>query len=195
MSKRARIYLAIAIAVVAVGGMLTWRFARFPPDTTPEGAYMRITVAIAKGDTIGCFAYLEEASQHAAYSIHDYARKSAARIEQAYPEDAKARALPRYRELAAVEDGQRVWVLFAHKHGWVGRLRRDLSGASSIEVEGERATITTARGTRYSFRRRPNGIWGLTLFTAELEAEAQHLARDWGQIDRAAADYESERKQ
>ena len=50
--------------------------------------------------------------------------------------------------------------------------RRDLSGVARVEIEGERASVVTARGTRYPFRRRDNGIWGLTLFTAELMAEA-----------------------
>ena len=51
-------------------------------------------------------------------------------------------------------------------------------------------TVETVRGTRYPFRRRPNGIWGLTLFTATLVAEAEKAARDAKLIDKAAADYE-----
>ncbi len=192
MSKRARIYLALALVLFAAGGGLVWRLSKFPPDTTPEGAYMRLAAAIAKGDTLGCFAYLEESSQHAAFSIHDYAQKSAARIEQAYPQEAKERILPRYRDLAAAGDGPHIWAYFAERRGWIGRMRRDLSGVVAVEIVDERATITTARGTRYSFRRRPNGIWGITLFGAELEIEAQHLARDWEQIERAAADYDRE---
>ena len=74
------------------------------------------------------------------------------------------------------------------------RLRRDLSGVAKVEIAGERATIETARGTRYPFRRRDNGIWGLTLFTAELVAESERAARDFEVVDRAAADYERARK-
>jgi hypothetical protein len=60
-----------------------------------------------------------------------------------------------------------------------------------VETRGERATVETARGTRYPFRRRPeNGIWGLTLFTATLAAEAERAARDFALIERAADDYE-----
>jgi len=50
--------------------------------------------------------------------------------------------------------------------------------------------VQTAHGTRYPFRRRDNGIWGLTLFTATLSAEAEKAARDLLLIDKAANDYE-----
>lgn len=191
MSKRARVF-AVVIVVALAAVFAVRHLSQFPPDTTPEGAYMRIAVSVAKDDTAASFAYLDEDAQHAAFSIHDYAARAVARIESTYPEDAKRRALPAYRELADTGGGPAVWALLARRRGWIGRLRRDLSGAETIEIADERATITTARGTRYSFRRRPNGIWGLTLFTAELSAEAERLARDWEQIDKAAADYERE---
>jgi hypothetical protein len=59
-----------------------------------------------------------------------------------------------------------------------------------VEINGERATVETFKGTRYPFRRRENGIWGLTLFTATLESEAEKAARDAAMIDKAAADYD-----
>lgn len=191
MSKRARV-LAVVVAIALAGYLVFRHLSEFPPETTPEGAYMRIALSIANDDVVACFPYLDEEAQHAAFSIHDYAAKAAARIEASYPEEAKSRALPAYRALADARDGPGVWALLARRHGWSGRLRRDLSGAEAVEIADERATITTARGTRYSFRRRPNGIWGLTLFTAELSAEAERLARDWEQIDAAAADYQRE---
>jgi hypothetical protein len=61
-------------------------------------------------------------------------------------------------------------------------------------VQGDRATVETARGTRYPFRRRENGIWGLTLFSATLVAEAEKAARDAAMIEKAAADYERVKK-
>jgi hypothetical protein len=78
----------------------------------------------------------------------------------------------------------------APHRGWIGRMRRDLSGVGKVERSGERATIETARGTRYGLRRRANGIWGLTLFTAELLAEAERAARDAEVVEKAAGDYE-----
>ena len=76
------------------------------------------------------------------------------------------------------------------KRGWITRLRRDVSGIGKVESAGDRATIETARGTRYPFRRRENGIWGLSMFTAELVAEAERAARDWDVVEKAALDYE-----
>jgi len=52
----------------------------------------------------------------------------------------------------------------------------------------------TARGTRYPFRRRENGIWGLTVFTAELLAEANRASRDLDMVNRAADDYDRQKK-
>jgi hypothetical protein len=83
-----------------------------------------------------------------------------------------------------------VFALFAEEKGWTTRLRRDLSGVAKVEVEGVRASVVTARGTRYPFRRRENGIWGLTLFTAELVAESERAARDLAVVNAAADDYE-----
>jgi len=47
-----------------------------------------------------------------------------------------------------------------------------------VDTQGERASVVTARGTRYAFRRRENGMWGLTLFTADLVAESERASRD-----------------
>jgi hypothetical protein len=78
----------------------------------------------------------------------------------------------------------------AEHRGWATRLRRDLSGIAKLETSGERATIETARGTRYGFRRRANGIWGMTMFTADLLAESERAARDAEVVEKAAADYD-----
>ena len=45
------------------------------------------------------------------------------------------------------------------------------------------------------FRRRENGIWGLTMFTAELQAEAERASRDLEVVDAAARDYAGARPQ
>jgi hypothetical protein len=182
------------VGAVLLGASIAWRRASaFPPDTSPEGAYLRIAVAVAEGRVRDCFAYLEEQAQHAAYSIRDYRKQASDRIAAAYPEPERSRLLDAYRAHATAPDGADVWVDIAHQRGWVGRLRRDLSGAAKVEVAGERATIETARGTRYGFRRRENGIWGLTLFTADLMAEAERAARDADVVEKAASDYERAR--
>jgi hypothetical protein len=189
VSKRRRRWLLIATAVVGlVAAALAWAL-RFPPDTTPEGAYLRIAYAISRGQPRDCFAYLEEDAQRAIYTIAGYGKKASELIGETYPEPARREALARYQTIAAAADPPALWVSLADERGWIRRLRGDLSGVAEVQVNGERATVVTARGTRYPFRRRPNGIWGLTLFSAELLAEAEHLARDWDGIQRAAADY------
>ena len=189
MTRKRWMWLAAAAAAVllAVGA---WGLIRFPPDTEPPGAYLRIANAISRGEPRTCFAYLEDQAQHAAYTVRDYRRKARDRVEEAYPEPERTRLLEAYKADAEAADGADVFLRLANERGWITRLRRDLSGVAKVEIAGERATIETARGTRYPFRRRDNGIWGLTLFTAELLAESERAARDFEVVDRAAADYQ-----
>jgi hypothetical protein len=70
-----------------------------------------------------------------------------------------------------------------------------MSGVAGVAIQAERATVITARGTRYPFRRRDNGIWGLTMFTPELQAEAERASRDLQVVLRSAADYDRARAQ
>lgn len=190
MNRRRALMLGIGAALTAAGGLFWHQMSKFPPDTTPEGAYLRIAYNIGGGNARDCFSYLEDRAQHAAYSIRDYRRKASDRIAAAYPEPERSRLIEAYRVHATAEDGADVWLDMAQKSGFIARLRRDLSGIAKVEVTGERATIETARGTRYPFRKRANGIWGLTMFTAELSAEAERAARDWDVVERAAQDYE-----
>jgi hypothetical protein len=101
--------------------------------------------------------------------------------------------LDAWREEAEAPDGPDVFVAMAKRNAWLERLQRDLSGVAHVEVQGERATVVTVRGTRYPFRRRDNGIWGLTIFTAQLQAEAERAARDLEMVEKAAGDYEHAR--
>jgi len=190
VSRRALVGGGLAALVLGGSWALWQRAARFPPDTTPGGAYLRIAVNITEGKVRDCFAYLEDQAQHAAYSIRDYRKRASDRIAASYPEPERTRLLDAYQAHANAPDGADVWLEMAQRRGWVGRMRRDLSGVAKVEQSGERATIETARGTRYGFRRRENGIWGLTLFTADLLAEAERAARDAEVVEKAAADYE-----
>jgi len=194
LSRRAFLGIGAAFAALA-GGWVAWqRLARFPADTTAEGAYLRVAVAITEGRVRDCFAYLEDEAQHACYSIRDYRKRAADRVAAAYPEPERSRLIAAYQKHASAPDGADVWLDLAEHRGWVGRLRRDLSGVGKVETSAERATIETARGTRYGLRRRPNGIWGLTMFTADLLAEAERAARDAEVVEKAAADYERARE-
>ncbi|MCS6900750.1 MAG: hypothetical protein RMJ98_07925 [Myxococcales bacterium] len=162
----------------------------FPADTTPEGAYLRIVLAVRKGRLEEAFPYLETEAQWACYTTVDYHRKIVELVRSFYPEPERGRLLARY-EASAAAGGERYFAAEATRRGWERRLRQDLSGIASVEVEGERASVQTVQGTRYPFRRRENGIWGLTLFTAELKAEATAAARDIQVIERSAMDYKA----
>ena len=192
--RRTVVWLVVMLGCLVLSSQVSrvyWQHAgRFPPDTTPKGAYLRIASSVVDGNIRSAFAYLEDDAQHAAYSIRDYRKQASLRIAAAYPEPERSRLLEAYKVPASAADGADVWVDMAATRGFVGRLRRDLSGIAAVEAVGERATVVTVRGTRYGFRRRENGIYGLTLFTAELMAEAERAARDAEVVEKAAADYE-----
>ncbi|MFS8065583.1 MAG: hypothetical protein ACMG6S_04345 [Byssovorax sp.] len=233
-TRRARILGGAAAALALAGVVGRRRLTRFPPDTTPEGCYLRIVVAIIEGRARDAFPYLDEPARHAAYSIRDYRKRASGLVAAQYPEPERTRLIDAYRVFAEAPDGADVWNEMAHERGWITRLRRDLSGIARIETSGgnaptsknamprgsasgealavrgmggpdelrsaggegasplpgpTRVTIETARGTRYSFRRRDNGIWGLSLFTADLVAESERAARDAEVVEQAAADY------
>ncbi len=182
-------WVLLAIAVVLVAAFV-WSHATYPSDRTPEGAYLRVVSAVNRGKPEAFFAYTEEAAQHAAYTIRDYRKKAQERIIASYPEPERKLWVERYRRFAEAPDGADVFALYAHERGWLDRLRRDMSGIERVEASGERASVLTVRGTRYPFRRRPNGIWGLTLYTAALTSEAERAARDYRMVEKAAEDYD-----
>jgi hypothetical protein len=193
MTRWPILVLAGAIALLVWAGSRAINHRPFPPDTTPEGAYARIALAIAERRPRDAFAYLETEAQWASYTVRDARRKACERVRATYPEGERKKLLDAWAELGDAPDGADVFALLAARRGWIARLERDLSGAAHTEVEGERATVVTGRGTRYPFRRRENGIWGLTVFTAELTAEAEKASRDLEVVERSASDYAASR--
>jgi len=190
VTSRRTTVVALAIAALACAALYVASVHKYPSDRTPEGAYARIAKAVNLGRPKDFFAYLETAAQHAAFTIHDYRKTARERVLAAYPEPERSRLAAEYAPEAEVADGPALFALYAEKRGYLARLRRDMSGIASVETKGERAVVVTARGTRYAFRRRPeNGIWGLTLFTASLAAEAERAARDLSIVEKAASDY------
>jgi hypothetical protein len=188
---RKRLVLFVLLGLVAlVAARVGYAYATFPGDRTPEGAYLRVVIAVNRGKPEDFFAYTETRAQHAAYTIRDYRKRARDRVLSAYPEPERSRLAREYEAEANAPDGADVFALYAKRQGWVARLRRDLSGVKKVEIVGERATVETAHGTRYPMRRRENGIWGLTQFTPLLDAEAERAARDYAVIDKAAADYQ-----
>jgi hypothetical protein len=190
MRRRTLLVLAAIVASLVVAGSVAIARRPFPPDTTPEGAYDRIALAIAERHPRDAFAYLETEAQWACFSIRDLRKRASDRVRAAYPPAEQPKLLDAWREEAEAPDGPDVFVLMAARDGWVARLQRDLSGVAHVDVQGERATVVTVRNTRYPFRRRDNGIWGLTIFTAQLQAEAERAARDLEMVEKAAGDYE-----
>ena len=182
--------IAIASVLIAAAALVVFVVRKpFPSDRTPEGAYMRIARAVVEDKLTDAFPYLETESQWASYTVRDMRKKACERIRASYP-DAEAQALlTAYEPEANAPDGADLFALLAKRKGFVARLRKDLSGMVSVEIDGERASVVTARGTRYPFRRRDNGIWGLTIFTAELLAESERATRDLALVEGAAEDY------
>jgi hypothetical protein len=195
--KRKRAITWAVLALLACGlYFASGRVIRlpFPPDTTPEGAYLRIAKSIDEGQVRDVFPYLETEAQWASYSIRDARAEARRRVLGSYPEPQRTALATAYAALADAPDGADVFALYAAQKGWVASLRRDLSGVARVETEGERASVVTAKGTRYPFRRRDNGIWGLTSFTAQLLAESEKAARDLAVVRAAADDYDRARK-
>lgn len=178
----------IALVVLVAVYVVAWKL--YPTDRTPKGAYYRVTTAVNRGQPRELFPYLETAAQHAAFTIHKYSVDAIKRIDAAYPRERAQQEKERFVALAEREPGPGVFEWYVEKYGWMDQLRRDLSGVANVEIAGERATVETVRGTRYAFRLRDNGMWGLTLFTARLVADAEKVARDYSVIDAAASDYE-----
>jgi hypothetical protein len=187
--RRRTAVLALAGVAGLLGLRVAYAYFSFPSDRTPDGAYLRIAIAVNRGRAQDFFAYTETRAQHAAYTIRDYRKRARERVLAAYPEPEKSRLSLEYAAEADAPDGADVFALYASRHGWITRLRRDLSGVKKVEIKGDRATVETVHGTRYPFRRRENGIWGLTLFTPVLDAEAERAARDFSVIEKAAQDY------
>jgi len=161
----------------------------FPPEDTPEGAYARIAIAIAEGRFGDVFPYLEDEAQWAAHTIQKERARALAKARATYPKDDLAKLEAEIAADARAADGVDVFVRIAKARGWIARLRRDLSGLVRVERDGERATLVTARGTRYPMRRRKVGIFGLTIFTADLADGAEKATRDRTRIEEAARDF------
>lgn len=189
MNRRRALVIGSSGVVAGLLGWFAFSWITYPSDQTPEGAYLRVMSAVNRDRPEDFFAYLEEAAQHACFTIRDYRKRSRERVLAAYPKEEGEALARKYEATARAADGPDVFAIYARDRGWLDRLRRDMSGVAKVEIQGERATIETARGTRYPFRRRPNGIWGLTLFTAALVAEAEKAARDASVIEQAAEDY------
>lgn len=191
--RRPRIWIFLTLLALPVV-FFVYGWVTFPSDHTPEGAYLRIVKSVNQGKPADFFAYTEEAAQHACFTIGEYRRQSLELAKPHFPPEKFAELEAEYGAMAQAEAGPGVFALMVEREGWLTQLRNDVSGIAGVVLQGPRATIETAKGTRYSMRRRPNGIWGLTAFTPALVEEAEHAARDLEIIEKAAADFARVRK-
>lgn len=191
MHRRQVLALGAGVMAALPMGWFVAAWAAYPSDRSPTGAYLRIVAGVNRGEPEAFFPYLEVAAQNACCTVHEYRLMSLDRVVASYPaEDGRALVMS-YEPFARASGGAGVFAVHARQRGWLDRLRRDMSRPAQVEEVADRATVVTARGTRYPFRRRADsGVWGLTLFTAALVAEAEKAARDHAMIEKAAADYE-----
>lgn len=202
MSSVTRRSILVALAVLAAAAVVfvtLGLLASAPPETQPEGAYVRVAERISAGDARSVFDLLDDDAKSACERLWRARREASMLVESTYPEPRadrpldgsaeRARLLEAYRPIADAEDASSVWVVLAKQRGWVTLLRRDLSGVKRVDLDGDAASIQTARGTRYPFAKRANGTWGLALFTAELAGDAWRAERDLEVIRSASADY------
>jgi hypothetical protein len=191
MSLSRRNFIALggaSVGAIVLGYLLVHR--PYPPDTKPEGAYMRLAKSVTEDDPKSFFAYLETEAQWACYTLRDMRKKARDLVNASYPEPQKSELATAYAPFADAPDGSDVFAYVYRTRNWARRLRKDLSGVDHVDVEGERASIVTVNGTRWPFRRRDNGIWGITIFTAELLADAEKATRDLAVVEAAAKDYD-----
>jgi hypothetical protein len=175
------------VAALAVLGALLWH--PFPSDRTAEGAYVRLARAVSEGNLETAFAYLEDDARDACYTVHRSRKEARELVAASFPEPERTDTMARYREEAEAGSGAAIFAKVAERRGWTARLRKDLSGVARIETDGDRATVVTARGARYTFRQQHDGGFGLTMFTAELVIDGNRAARDLDVVRKAADDY------
>jgi hypothetical protein len=187
--RRKALAIALAVALVPLALIIGLR-RPYPSDRTAEGAYLRVAQAVGRSQPKEFFAYLEEEAQWACFTIRDMRKKAVERVVRSYPEPQRSQMLVQWQRFADAPDGSDVFAILYEERGWSKRLRKDMSGVVKVDAEGDRASVVTARGTRWPFRVRKNGIWGLTVFTAELVAEAEKATRDLAVVETAAADYD-----
>jgi hypothetical protein len=184
----------LALAALAAAALFAAVYVRrYPADTTPEGAYLRLAKHLELGQPELAFSYLEVDARDAAYVMARARTDALARVRQAFPaEEARAFASS-YAALATGDDGPKAFARYAEPRGWLRRLAKDVSPIDHVEAEGDRATVVTRKGTRYPFHKDRDGRYGLTSFTAELVAQAKQATRDLEVVGRSAEDYERRR--
>src|SRR3954447_25965687 len=126
-TRHALIFVLAGLASLLVIA-LVWAHVSFPSDRTPEGAYLRVVIAVNRGRAQDLFAYTETRAQHACYTIRDYRKRARDRVLSAFPEPERSRLATQYAAEAAAPDGADVLAIYAKQNGWMNALRKDMSG-------------------------------------------------------------------
>ena len=179
--------VGVTIAVVACFAAVYVR--RSPPDTTPEGAYLRLAKNLELVRPEDACSYLEIEARDATYLMARARTDALAKVRASFPVEEARSFAESYGALATGDDGPKAFAHYAEPRGWVRRLAKDLSPIDHVESDGDRATVVTTKGTRYPFRKGRDGRYGFTSFTAELVAQAQQAVRDREVVERSALDY------
>ncbi|MGH7270391.1 MAG: hypothetical protein ACREJ3_08160, partial [Polyangiaceae bacterium] len=113
MRKWPLVVLAVFIGLLIFIGQRKINHRPFPPDTTPEGAYVRIARAVTAHRSRDAFPYLETEAQWASYTIRDMRKKASERVRASYPHDQRGALLAAWADEAQAPDGADVFALLA----------------------------------------------------------------------------------
>src|SRR5579859_2964163 len=130
MHRRYILLVALPLALLVGAGSRFVGHKPFPPESTPEGAYVRIALMAAERRPRDAFPFLETEAQWACFTILDLRKKAAARVRTSYPPAERASLLDVWRDEADAPDGPDVFAALATRRGWIARLERDLSGVA-----------------------------------------------------------------
>ncbi|MGC4070476.1 MAG: hypothetical protein QM784_38590 [Polyangiaceae bacterium] len=120
MSRRRWIALCVGLLVLFPLLYAGYSWLRFPSDRTPEGAYLRVVIAVNRGKPEMAFAYTETRAQHACYTILDMRKRALSRVMSDFPEAERAKTVEPFRAYAEAPDGADVFGIYARERGWFG---------------------------------------------------------------------------
>src|SRR3954471_9470288 len=117
--NRRRAALAVLVLIASAVIFVRRSRARLPPDTTVEGTYARIVLAISENHPRDIFAYLETEAQSACLTIQKYRAQSYSLVEASYPEPERSRLLAAYAAAAHDQEGPDTFAAVAADRGFI----------------------------------------------------------------------------
>ncbi len=141
-AKRQRLFWIGGAAVVAAllaAAWMSWVHASYPSDREPRGAYVRIVESVTRNRPEDFFAYLEDAAQHACFTIRDYRKAALGRVRASFPGERAARVRAALRSDRGCSRRSRGIGLLCAKAKAGSQARSRLARAAAVEIQGERA--------------------------------------------------------